>query len=236
VGTLIPASLFCATSVGDLTAGWSRNRLTIFLACLFVIPVLAFCFWFRASSYRLIMGALILLVVFVWVWWKATSFWGMAVSSAILWAALVGLLFPSLGVNEVPAEVFRIIDQRKIFLFREPQPAMLPIAKGRSMELVVELEGVAQQCGETPLIFSLRAHSISLQNKAAALNLNLHEVYNYKVVLALEKLVSSALNSSAASKWQLALRRRSLEPLKTEIALFEVLCAANDAGKNSPRS
>jgi hypothetical protein len=209
---------------------------TIFLACLFVIPFLVFCLWFRASSYPLIIAVLSLLAVFVWVWSKTITFWGRAMSSALLWTAVFGLIFPSLGVNEVPAEVFRIIDQRKIFLFREPQPAMLPIAKGRSMELVVELEGVAQQCGEMPLIFSLRAHSISLQNKAAALNLKLQEVYNYKVVLALEKLVSSALNSSAASKWQLALRRRSLEPLKTEIALFEVLCAANDAGKNSPRS
>jgi hypothetical protein len=185
----------------------------------------------------LIMGALILLVVFVWVWWKATSFWGMAISSAILWAALVGLLFPGLGVNEVPAEVFNIIDERKVFLFREPQPAMLPIAKGRSMELVMELGEIARQCGEAPLIFSLGEQSIRLKNNAAALSLNLGEVYSYKVVLALEKLAGSALKSSAASKWRSALRSRSLEPLKTEIALFEVLCAATDSdGKNSPRS
>ena len=236
VGTLIPASLFCATSVGDLTAGWSRNRVTIFLACLFVIPVLAFCFWFRASTYPLITAVLILLVVFVWAWWKATSFWGMAISSAILWAALIGLAFPSLGVNEVPAEVFNIIDKRKVFFFREPQPAMLPMAKGRSLELVMELGGIAQQCGEAPLIFSLRDQSIRLKNNAAALNLNLREVYSYKAILAIQKLVASAIKPSAARHWQTAFRSPSLEPLKTEIALFEVFCAANDPdGKNSPR-
>ena len=226
VGTLIPASLFCATSVGELRAAWSRNGVTIFFACLFVIPFLAFCFWFGASSYTLIV-LLILLVLFAWVWWKTPNFWAMALSSAVLWAALFGLIFPTLGVNELPGEIFKIIDQRTVFFFREPQPAMLAIASGRSMELVDDLGIVAERCGEAPLIFGLRDRSVSLQSKAAALNLTLSEVYSYKVVLAIEKLIASAIKPSAASNWQTALGTRSLEPLNTEIVLFEMFCPPN---------
>jgi hypothetical protein len=39
--------------------------------------------------------------------------------------------------------------------------------------------------------------------------------------------VGSAVRSSAASKWQSAIKSRSLEPLKTEIVLFQVLCATD---------
>ena len=192
VGTLIPASLFCAKSVGGLTNGWSRNGVTIFLATLFVIPLLAFCTWFRLSSHSLIIAVLILLSVFAYVWWKAVGFSAMAISSAILWTAVFGVLFPSLGVNDVPAEVLNIVGGRNVFFYRDPQPAMLPIIKGRSMDLVFNLTGVAQHCDETPLVFSLRYESKRINSNAAALKVNLRELYSYKAIIALEKLVSSA--------------------------------------------
>ena len=84
----------------------------------------------------------------------------MVLTSAILWTAMFGVVFPTLGVNELPAQVINIIDQRRVFFFRDPQPAMLPIAKGRSMELVFDLRLVAQECGESPLIFSLQEESL----------------------------------------------------------------------------
>ena len=229
VGTLIPASLFCAKTVGGLTNGWSRNGVTIFLATLFVIPLLAFCTWFRLSSHSLIIAVLILLAVFAYLWWKAVGFSAMAISSAILWAAVFGVFFPSLGVNDVPAQVLNNVGERNVFFYRDPQPAMLPIIKGRSMDLVFNLTGVAQHCDETPLVFSLREQSQRLKSHAAALNTKLREVYSYKAIMALEKLVGSAVRSSAASKWKSAIKSRSLEPLKTEIVLFEVLCASNES-------
>ena len=94
VGTLIPASLFCAKSVDGLTNGWSRNGVTIFLATLFVIPLLAFCTWFRLSSHSLIIAVLILLAVFAYVWWKAVGFSATAISSALLWTAVFGVFSP----------------------------------------------------------------------------------------------------------------------------------------------
>jgi 4-amino-4-deoxy-L-arabinose transferase-like glycosyltransferase len=224
VGTLIPASLFCATRFRGLTVGWSRNGVTIFLAFLFVIPVLAFCFWFRVASDALIIAVLILLGIFVYCWWKSVDFRAMAMSSAVLWTAVFGVVFPNLGANEMPAEVIDIVDERKVFFFREPQPAMLPITKGRSMELMFDLDGVAQHCREVPLIFSLREQSAILKTDAASLNLKLRQVYTYKAVLAFEKLIASVLKSSMASNWQSAIGSRSLEPLKTEIALFEIRC------------
>ena len=233
VGTLIPASLFCAKSVGGLTNGWSRNGVTIFLATLFVIPLLAFCTWFRLSSHSLTIAVLILLAVFAYVWWKAVGFSAMAISSAVLWTAVFGVFFPRLGVNDVPAEVLNIVGGRNVFFYRDPQPAMLPIIKGRSMDLVFNLTRVAQHCDETPLVFSLREESKRINSNAAALKVNLRELYSYKAIIALEKLVSSAVRSSAASKWQSAIKSRSLEPLKTEIVLFQVLCATD---KSSPES
>ena len=227
VGTLIPASLFCAKSVGGLTNGWSRNGVTIFLATLFVIPLLAFCTWFRLSSHSLIIAVLILLAVFAYVWWKAVGFSAMAISSALLWTAVFGVFFPSLGVNDVPAGVLNIVGERNVFFYRDPQPAMLPIIKGRSMDLVFNLTGVAQHCDEKPLVFSVREQSKRIKSNAAALKVDLRELYSYTAIIALEKLVGSASRSLAASKSQLAIKSRSLEPLKTEIVVFQVLCATD---------
>jgi hypothetical protein len=229
VGTLIPASLFCAKTVSRLTNGWSRNGVTIFLASLFVIPVLAFCFWFGLSNQSVIIAVLVVLAVFTYVWWKAVDFSAMAICSAILWVAVFGVFFPSLAVNEVPADILKIVGERNVFFFRDPQPAMLPILKKRSMEVVFNLTGVAQQCDQTPLVFSLREQSERLKSNATALNVKVSELYSYKAIIALEKLVSSAVRSSAGGKSQLAIKSRSLEPLKTEIVLFQVLCATGES-------
>jgi hypothetical protein len=126
----------------------------------------------------------------------------------------VRCVFPSLGVNELPAEVLNIVGERKVFFSEIRRQPMLPIIKRRSMELVFNLTEVAQHCDETPLVFSMREQSERLNSNAAALNVKLLELYSYKAIIAVEKLVSSAVRSSAAMKWQLAIKSRSLEPSK----------------------
>jgi hypothetical protein len=51
-------------------------------------------------------------------------------------------------------------------------------------------------------------------------------VYRYKTISALEKIAKSAFNDSAGSELPAALKARSLEPLKSDIILYESLCAS----------
>jgi hypothetical protein len=224
VGTLVPASLFCATGIGVIKSMRVGTCFAVLFSLLFVGMIIAFSFWFKISGYEVI--ALSLLIIgFAWIWWRARQFWAMAAISALLWCALVGFVFPTFGVNGIPAAVIDQAEGRKVFLFKDPQPAILPIAAGHSADYVLELSGLVRHCQEKPLVFTLDEYTEELEAEARAVDVQLQEIYRYKTILAVEKLAKTAFKDFAASELRLALKDRSLEPLKTGIIMYESLCA-----------
>jgi 4-amino-4-deoxy-L-arabinose transferase-like glycosyltransferase len=224
VGTLIPASLFCASGIDALKSLRSGRWVAVLLSVSFVGVIIASCYWFKIAGYEVVLLS-VLIVGFAWIWCRAQQFWRLAASSALLWCALVGFVFPTLGVNALPPSVINQIQGRMVFLFKDPQPAMLPITAERSADYVTELSKPVRHCTERPLVFSLEQHVNSLKRQARALDLGLQEVYRYKTILAVEKLAKTAFNDFAASELRSALKSRSLEPLKSGIILYESICA-----------
>jgi hypothetical protein len=127
----------------------------------------------------------------------------------------------------MPPALVDKIQGRMVFLFKDPQPAMLPMIAGESLEYVSELSKPVSYCSERPLVFSLELHTNLLKRHARAVDLGLQEVYRYKTILAVEKIAKSAYNDFAASELRAALKARSLEPLKSDIILYESLCASS---------
>jgi hypothetical protein len=226
VGTLIPASLFCAGGIDALKSLRSGRWVAVLLSVFFVGIIIASCYWFKIAGYEVVLLS-VLIIGFAWIWCRAQQFWRLAAISALLWGVLVGFVFPTLGVNEIPPAVIDQVHGRRVFLFKDPQPAMLPIAAGYSGAYVSELSKPVQYCTERPFVFSLEQHIDNLKVQARASALALQEVYRYKTILAVEKLAKSAFNDFAGSELRSALKARSLEPLKSDIILYESLCAGS---------
>jgi hypothetical protein len=226
VGTLVPASLFCASGIGALKSLRPARRIAVLLSVLFVGAVIAFCYWFKIAGYEVVLLS-VLVIGFAWIWCRAQQFWRMAAISALLWCALIGFVFPLLGVNAIPPALLDKVQGRRVFLFKDPQPAMLPMIVGESADYVRELSMPVRYCAERPLVFSLKQHIDTLKLQAWAWDLELQEVYRYKTILAVEKIAKSAFNDFAASELRTALKARSLEPLKSEILLYESVCASS---------
>ncbi len=224
VGTLVPASLLCASGIDALKSLRSGRRIAVLLSVLFVGLVIACCYWFKIAGYGVVLLSL-LIIGFAWIWCRAQQFWRLAAISALLWCAVIGFVFPTLGVNAMPPVLVDKIQGRMVFLFKDPQPAMLPMIAGESLEYVSELSKLVSYCSERPLVFSLEQHTNLLKRHARAVDLGLQELYRYKTILAVEKIAKSAYNEFAASELRAALKVRSLEPLKSNIILYESLCA-----------
>lgn len=226
VGTLVPASLFCASGIDALKSLRPGRRFAVLLSVLFVGLVIAGCYWFKIAGYEVVLLS-VLIIGFAWLWCRAQQFWRLATISALLWCALLGFVFPSLGVNAIPPELLDEVRGRMVFLFKDPQPALLPIIAGESLEYVTELSQPVRHCVERPLIFSLEQHTDLLKRHARAVDLGLREVYRYKTILAVEKIAKTAYDDFAASELGAALKARSLEPLKSDIILYESVCASS---------
>jgi hypothetical protein len=226
VGTLVPASLFCASGIDALKSLQSARWIAVILGGLFVGLVIASCYWFKIAGYEVVLLS-VLIIGFAWIWCRAQQFWRLAAISALLWCALVGFVFPTLGVNAMPPAIIDKVQGRMVFLFKDPQPAMLPIIAGESADYVTELSKPVSYCTERPLVFSLEQHIDTLKRHARAWDLGLQEVYRYKTILAVEKIAKTAFNDFAGSELRAALKARSLEPLKSDIILYESLCASS---------
>src|SRR5688572_12237655 len=212
VGTLVPASLFCASGIDALKSLRCGRRIAGVLSVLFVGLVIACCCWFKIAGYEVILLS-VLIIGFAWIWCRAQQFWRLAAISALLWCGLIGFAFPTLGVNALPPALPDKIQGRMVFLFTDPQPAMLPVITGESAEYVTELSKPVGYCTERPMVFSLEQHIDTLKRQAWAWGIGLREVYRYPTILAVEKIAKSAYDDFAASQLRTALKTRSLDLL-----------------------
>ena len=226
VGTLVPASLFCAGGVDALNSLRPGRWIAVLLSALFVGLVIAGCYWFQIAGYEVVLLS-VLFIGFAWIWCRGQQFWRLATISALLWCALLGFVFPTLGVNAMPPGLLADLRGSMVFRFKDPHPALLPMIVGESLEYVAELSEPLSHCTERPLVFSLEQHTDLLERHALALDLSLREVYRYKTVLAVEKIAKAAYNDFAGSELRAALKARSLEPLKSDIILYESVCTSS---------
>jgi len=133
-GSMVPLALLTAAvvylPVKDLPR-WPA-RVGMFCSALLFIAVAGAVGWFQGASLVLVLG-LVALVYFLVEWWRARRPVGMAVSGALLWLALLGLVYPRLGVNAIPERILVQVRGQPVLLFEGPQPALLSAALGRSL-------------------------------------------------------------------------------------------------------
>lgn len=88
--------------------------------------------WFHGPSPVVAFGALTWLG-FVYIWWRATHVTAMALSSALLWAVVMGGIYPRLGINAIPPQIVQLARHQPVVMYDGPQPALLPAVLGRML-------------------------------------------------------------------------------------------------------
>ena len=79
------------------------------------------------------------------------------------YSPLIGFVFPTVGVNAIPSALLDKTTGRRVFLFKDPQPAMLPIIAGESLEYVAELSMPITYCSESSLVLRLEQYIDTLK-------------------------------------------------------------------------
>lgn len=132
-GSLVPLTLLLSTVT---TIGNHREKIAariglfITLPAALLIQIIAIIINGTANWLLLTFPATIW---FSYQWWQAYRIKYMALSAALLWTCIIGLVYPRLGINKIPLELLKTVHNQEIVFFNGPQPALLPALLGRSL-------------------------------------------------------------------------------------------------------
>jgi 4-amino-4-deoxy-L-arabinose transferase-like glycosyltransferase len=132
-GSLTPLALLLA----DAFAAWdpllkwmSRLALVLLLPVVSLVAGLALLLGGTTPLLALMLPSL---AWFTYQWWRGSRPELMAVSAVLLWTCTLGIAYPQLGINRIPAEILAAARGRPVALLHGPQPAMLAPLLGRSL-------------------------------------------------------------------------------------------------------
>jgi len=223
IGSLIPLALLCALMIRANTERAVRvpARLAMIATSFTVLSVTTVFWWFRTGVTELgvVLAAYAVFAIF---WWQGDQLFPMALSATMLWMTLAGVLYPTVGFNEIPQRIFEVVKGRPVIIYKDKQPRLLPVAVGRSLtqRQVLGPSDLASEGGQSPLLFTTEEHSADLEQNLRALGVAYERVESYKTLNARDKWVRYARTRSTWDDWVLALKSRSLEPVKLTIVIY----------------
>lgn len=225
IGSIIPIALLCASVIesDNKRPVQFHARLGMIITSFFVLCFAGFAWWFKTSIIEVI-AVLVAWSVFAVVWWRGAHYASMALSATFLWMTVVGFLYPTLGVNAIPAQIVKEVEGRPIILYGDQQPALLPITMGRSLRVtpVLRRTDFSNESGRPPLIFAKEEDAANLEHDVKVLGFDLERVDSYRTLSSRVSWVRFTRRGATWSDWVLAAQNRSLDPVKLTIALYGV--------------
>ena len=221
--SMVPIALLCA--LGMQVVGTERLRLMsrfgMLLAFVLVLLLCGFAWWFKTAGLILVL-TLLALGYFAVSWWQGRDLLVMAVSSALVWMMVLGFLYPTLGVNAIPEDIYGRVAGREVILFRGPQPALLPIVMGRSYRRTKHIEpgDLRTTDGELPLIFTPAEDMPGLEANLYALGIRYAPTGRYQTLSSRRTWFKFARKGTTAADWRRAFESRSLDPIKSTVVLY----------------
>lgn len=225
IGSLVPIALLCASALDSNNQGAIRvhARVAAIVTSLLVLCFAGFTWWFRTSLTEVIivLGAL---VIFAAVWWQGSQQFAMAAAAMVLWIAVIGLLYPTLGINAIPARIVKHVEGKPVVLYGDQQPAFLPISIGRSLTVtpVLSRSDLPTETGQPLLIFAMEQDAPSLEDNLKGLGFAFEPVDSYKTLTSRVSWMRFARKGVTGSEWIEAFRSRSLDPVKLTVNLYRV--------------
>jgi 4-amino-4-deoxy-L-arabinose transferase-like glycosyltransferase len=224
IGSVIPIALLCASTIESRNqrAVQMHSRLGMIITSFLALFFAGFAWWFKTSMTEVVI-VLVAWGVFVVAWWRATQHFVMGLALAVLWMTLIGLLYPTLGINGMPPKILREVEGKAVILYGDQQPGLLPIKMGRSLKVTprVNRSDVSNE-GRPPVIFAKEEDAADLEDNLRALGVDFEQVDKYKTLSSRVSWVRFTRKGATWNDWILAARNRSLEPIKLTIVLYDV--------------
>lgn len=195
--------------------------------CLVGIPVLVFALfaaWF-GLAYLVPFGALLLLVIT----WRAARREDpdvplTAALCAVLLSALLGFVYPSLGINRLPDDLPDDLANTEVVTFGRPQPGMLSMLLGRS---VPQMDGRDEGLGERlaafdGYVFALDVDAPRIEAAAKEHGVALTRAGAFRSFYSRKAWLKFFKQGAQWPDWRDALLARSAEGLKPSFVYYRV--------------
>jgi hypothetical protein len=223
LGSVIPFALLAAL---NLNAEFSILRLGRRLGAVFVsfivLPWLIITIWLQTSSVAVTL-TLICYGYFMSTWWRDSEMFPAVVSAALLWLSVVSILLPSFRSNAIPDRIVDRVRNGTVILYKNPEPAFLPIALKQSLIFTTALSpslGDSLQT-KTLWIFVKEKFQQDFERETENLGARAEIVDSYKAFPSMEGMASQFRDRKGfLTRWSEALRRKSLEPFQETFLLY----------------
>lgn len=178
--------------------------------------------WFRGLSVPVALGVAAWLL-FVYIWWRADKVKAMALSSALLWAVVMGLVYPRLGLNAIPPQIVKLARGGPVVMYQGPQPALLPAVLGR---MLWQTDGswrlppdLATGC-RSFLVFAEARDVGAMRRSMAAHGLKATAVTHYRALTSKVSWVHMGRAGLSREEFFAALAHHDLDALAPRIDVF----------------
>lgn len=219
----IPLCLLRRPQIFASVPSWLRLASALPMIAVIVL-VQCFAIWFELQPLAYAVLPLVLIAIFSVIWWSARSF--VSVASAVgLWIlnvqVFISLSYPSLQINHAPAWLVKHAMQESLVYFGGPHPAMLSAVTGKAHRHVnPSAFDPLRSVQSGTWIVSLQSDAELLKVLAGQAGLQAKEIGRWTALIN----QGSALRfTRPGASWELALRTRQLQELKSELTVFELI-------------
>lgn len=226
------ACVLCAEWLETYRGPWRARvlRATVLLLAAAAATAACFALWFRLGV-AVPVSCLALAGVMIRFVYPEVRPVPATAAAVILFACLMGGLYPSLGIGYMPPGISALVGELPAAVYKGSQPSMLSMRLKRSVvELKPETLGDAFRVrGFDGVVFMEGREAAGFEQISRSLGIRFERMGGFRTFYSRKAWARFAREGAEAGDWKTALLDRSLEPLKTEILYYR---ASPGTGKN----
>jgi len=225
LAALPPASMLCAHFLESMTPVWRRRGLAMTAGLLGALGLLftLFCVWFRLGGALAWLGLAACLVLPL-VAFRQSSILLAATSMILVMTLLLGGLYPSLRINELPEGLESRIGNAPVAVFNTSQPSLLSMRLQRS---VIPVRSYVEKDTKRlsvfrGMVFVEEKDRDLFERTARKLGLCATEAGRFSTFYSRGAWIRFTREDATLQDWKEALAARSLEALKPTLIYYRV--------------
>jgi 4-amino-4-deoxy-L-arabinose transferase-like glycosyltransferase len=223
---LVPAQIALGAEWLDGDPTRAKKILLRICVVLLALVSLAFClfaWWFKLAVWEAL-AALVVTGLTVFLAFRPAHPHWVAFASALLFTVVLGGVYPRIGINSLPANLRVELAGRPVKMFNPPQPSMLSMLVGRSVQEFhpEEIRGAGAPAPAPEMVFVDNAHNKEFLALLEKNQLQAVEQGRFRTLYSRTAWLRFVRPDATTEDWKTALRDRSLEGLKYEFRYYLV--------------
>jgi 4-amino-4-deoxy-L-arabinose transferase-like glycosyltransferase len=228
----IPAACILCAGFLEHSRGRLKDLLLRISVSLFAFVAASFCLFFVWFDLGLpiAIGCLFFVGVMLWITFVTGKIHMVSLSLAILLAFIMGGLYPTLGMNAMPANIESLVGSEPVAVFNSSQPSMLSMRLRRSVIPIRPFreEDLRLLKSFDGFVFMRQADDREFQDLAKKLDIHLENPCRFETLYSRQAWIRFAREGATLKDWIHAARKRSLDDLRTSMLYYRVYPDRNE--------